>query len=193
LLAAAIAAFLLVTACSSDEPDTATGEETPDTTAAQSEAADADADAAEREVSEAPETPSPENEPSERAGGAGDVAGIDPNEDYCELVVQAEESGLFSGAGPQTPDDLTPAAERTRQLTRAMVRQAPDEIADDVETASRPLADLLSVLEAHASRTGEVGPDAREDNKVQAAIDAIESKEVQEANDRVAEWQREHC
>jgi hypothetical protein len=191
-VAVAIATFLLVTACSRDEPDTAAGAETPGTTTAQSEAADVDA--AERVVSEAPDTSSPENKRREDAGGgAGEVAGVDLNADYCDIAVQAEEAGLFTREGPQTPDDLTAAAEETRQLTNAMVRQAPDEIADDVETSSRTLADLLSVLEAHASRTGEVGPNARENRKVQAAIDAIESKEFQKANDRVDAWRRKNC
>ena len=191
-MAAAIAIVLLVTACSRDEPDTTSDVETPGTTAARSEAADDDA--AQRVVSEAPDTPSPESERRENAGGgAGEVAGVDLNADYCEIATQARQLGPFSGANPQTPDDFTASAERTRQINEALVRQAPDEIADDVEVSARSISALMSVLEARASRTGEVGPDTVDDPEVQAAIEALDSEEVQKAHDRVDEWRRKNC
>lgn len=197
LLVAVIASLLLVPACSGGEQeDTATGDATPDVTAVQSEPADVDA--AGSETSEAPDAPSADNEGGqdegdESAEGGGEVRGIDLNADYCEIATQAEELGVFSGEGPETPDDLTTAAEQTRQITNAMVRQAPDEIADDVKVSARSLSDLLSVLEAQASRSGEVGPDAADDPDVQAAIDGLDSKKVQVANDRVHKWRRENC
>jgi hypothetical protein len=192
LLAALIAAFLFVPACTGGEEPAATGDETAGspTTAVPSETEAVGA--AEAEVSDVPASPPSENESSEQ-GGSGTVAGIDLDADYCEIAEQAGESGLFSGEGPQTPEDLTDAAERTRQISDALVRQAPDEIASDVEVSTRSLSDLLSVLEGQASRTGEVGADAGEDPDVQAAIDALGSQEVQSANDRVTDWRRENC
>lgn len=193
LLTTLVAACLLMPACTSREEPTAPADETAAglRTAAPSETAEA-ADAAEAEVSDVPVGSPSESERTEEGGG-GTVAGIDLDADYCEIADQAEQAGLFSGEGPQTPEDLAVAAERTRRITGALVRQAPDEIASDVEVAARSLSDLLSVLEGHASRTGDVGSDAREDPDVQAAIDALGSQEVQAANDRVAKWQRDNC
>jgi hypothetical protein len=195
-MAAVIATVLLVTACSRDEPDTASGGETPGITTARSEATEVDV--AERVVSEAPDAPSPETKRRENAGGeagggAGEVAGVDLNADYCEIAAQAKKLGPFTGANPQTPEDMAASGERTRQINEALVRQAPDEIADDVEVSARSISALLSVLEARASRTGEVGPDTVDDPEVQAAIEALDSEEVQKAHDRVDEWRRKNC
>jgi hypothetical protein len=185
-----VAALLFIPACTSGE-QTTTGDATPDTAPARSEPANVNATGA--PTSEAPDAPSPAVEGSERAAAGGDVADIDLDADYCDIVVQAQESGLFAGEGPQTPDELTAAAEQIRQIGDAMVRQAPDQIADDVRVSTRGVSDALSVLEAHASRTGEVGADAADAPEVQAAMDSLESQEIREANDRVVAWQRENC
>jgi hypothetical protein len=195
LLAVLIGALLLVSACTASEDTTSGGEPTGDSsTTAVEQDSDAPVDA-QTEASEAPLIP-PSEPPTDGGGeqdGPNEIAGIDLNADYCEITRQAEEAGLFSGEGPQNPEDLAEAAEQARLVTEALVRQAPDEIAEDVEVSANNLSELLSVLEAHASRTGEVGAEVQEDPQIQAAIEALESEEVQEANDRVSAWERENC
>jgi hypothetical protein len=189
LLAALIGTLLLAPACTASEDTTPDRAPTADTPTVEQETLAPDA--GETEVSEAPDA-EPTDDVGEE-GGDAEIAGIDLNAEYCELARQAEEAGLFSGAGPQTPEDLAMAAEQARTVAHALARQAPDEIADDVELSANNLSDLLSVLEAHASRTGEVGDEMQDDPEVRAAMEALESPEVQEAHDRVDEWEKENC
>jgi hypothetical protein len=194
LLAVLIAAFLLVPACTGEEEPTATSDETAGGVTAAVPSETEAAGAATVEVSEAPVAPPSASDDGEDSGdGGGTVAGIDLDADYCEIAAEAEELGVFSDEGPRTPDDLADAADRSRRITGALIRKAPDEIASDVEVAARSLSELLSVLEGQASRTGDVSAETRDDPDVQAAVDALGSQEVQSANDRVARWRRDNC